>query len=160
MYNRGVSCKTHEPGGFKIHLPPLRMTYGLFTPTIQDSLGKKEETPKREFLAKRKKKKKAKNPLPPKKERKINVLGGPNGLLPLAHQNRAVTGRFGKSEFLGRDISVICPRSCRVTEIQITSCPSKKEFFAYPISVICTGVVPARKSFLRLHFFLIFSDFF
>ena len=31
-------------------------------------------------------------------------------------------------KFLGRDISVICPRSCRVMEIQITSYPSQKEF--------------------------------
>ena len=30
-----------------------------------------------------------------------NVLGGPNGLLPLAHQNRAVTESFGKSEIPG-----------------------------------------------------------
>ena len=28
-------------------------------------------------------------------------LGGPNGLLPLAHQNRAVTESFGKSEIPG-----------------------------------------------------------
>ena len=54
-----------------------------------------------------------------------------------------LTGSFGKSgKFPGRNISVICPGSCRVTEIQITSCPSKKEFFTHPISVICPGVVP------------------
>ena len=56
---------------------------------------------------------------------------------------------------LGRNFSVICPGSCRLMEIQITS----KEFFALPISVICTGVVPARKSFLRLHFLFSDSDF-
>ena len=57
-------------------------------------------------------------------------------------------------KFLGRSISVICPGSCRVTEIQITSCPSKEGFSTLPISVICTGVVPAQKSFLRLHFLI------
>ena len=72
-------------------------------------------------------------------------LGGPNGLLPLAHQNRAVTEGFGKSEIPGPNISVICPGSCPVAEIQITSCPSEKEFSTLSISVICTGVVPAQK---------------
>ena len=35
--------------------------------------------------------------------RKVRVypLGGPNGLLPLAHGNRAVTESFGKSEIPG-----------------------------------------------------------
>ena len=28
----------------------------------------------------------------------FNILGGPNGLLPLAHQNRAVTESFGKAQ--------------------------------------------------------------
>ena len=39
-------------------------------------------------------------------------------------------------KFLGRNISVICPGSCRVTEIQITSCPSKKEFFTSRFCVL------------------------
>ena len=56
-------------------------------------------------------------------------------------------GKFRKSEFLCQNISVICPESCRVTEIQITSCPSKKEFFTWNlISVICTGVVPRHRN--------------
>ena len=43
--------------------------------------------------------------------------------------------------------------SCRVTEIRIISCPSKKEFSALPISVICVGVVPARKIISEAPFF-------
>ena len=35
-------------------------------------------------------------------------------------------------KFLGRNISVICPGSCRVTETQIATCPSKKEFSSFP----------------------------
>ena len=91
----------------------------------------------------------------------ITGINGINWAAPtVSCHNRAVTESFGKSEIPGRDIFVICPGSCRVTEIQITSCPSKKEFFTHPISVICTGVVPARKSFLRLHFLIFrFSDF-
>ena len=61
-------------------------------------------------------------------------------------------------KFLGRDISVTCPGSCRVREIQITSCPSKKELLTHPISVICTGVVPARGIISEAPFFW-FTDF-
>ena len=31
----------------------------------------------------------------------LNALGGPKGLLPLAHQNRAISESFGKSEIHG-----------------------------------------------------------
>ena len=83
------------------------------------------------------------------------ALGGPNGLLPLAHQNRAVTESFGKSKFLGRNISVICPGSCGVTEIQITSWPSKKELFTSHFCDLYRSCAVSRKSFLRLHFFFV-----
>ena len=53
-------------------------------------------------------------------------------------------------KFLGRNTSVICGGSCHVTELEITSCPSKKEFSTLLISVTCTGVGRARKSFLSL----------
>ena len=66
-------------------------------------------------------------------------------------------------KFLGQNISVICPGSCRVTEIQITSCPSKKEFLTLSIesiSVIWNGVVPARKIISEAPFLIFwFSDF-
>ena len=90
----------------------------------------------------------------------FNYLGGPNGLLPLAHQNRAVTESFGKSDIPGPNISVICPGICRVTEIQITSWPSKKEFFTSHFCDLYRSCVASRKSFLRLHFLIFwFSDF-
>ena len=55
---------------------------------------------------------------------------------------------------LGRNISVICPGSCRVTEIQITSpCPSKNEFFTSHFCDLYRSCAASRKSFLRLHFF-------
>ena len=62
-----------------------------------------------------------------------------NGLLPLAHHNRVVTKTFRKSEIHGPKHSVICAGSCRITEIQITSCPLKKELSALPIPMICAG---------------------
>ena len=58
--------------------------------------------------------------------------------------------------FLGRNISLICAESCRVTEIQITSCPSKKGVFH--TSHFCDlyrSCAASRKSFPRF-FFLIF----
>ena len=71
----------------------------------------------------------------------------------VAHHIRTIVGRPQRlsrkvsenQKFLGRAISVICPGDCRVTEIQITSCPSTKEALTLSISVICTGVVPAQK---------------
>ena len=56
---------------------------------------------------------------------------------------------------LGRNIFVICPRSCRVaaSEIQITSCPSKKEFFTLPISVICTELCHVTEIISEAPFF-------
>ena len=55
-------------------------------------------------------------------------------------------------KFPDRNISVICPGRCRVTEIQITSCPSKKELFTSHFCDLCRGCAASRKSFLRLHF--------
>ena len=57
-------------------------------------------------------------------------------------------------KFLGRNISVICPGSCRVTEIQITSCPSKKELFTSHFCDLYRSCAASRKSFLRLHFLI------
>ena len=83
----------------------------------------------------------------------LDAIAAVNGLLPLAHRNRAVAESF---KFPGRIISVICDGSCRVAEIKITSCSPKKEFSTLPISLICARVVPAQKLFLRFHF--LFSD--
>ena len=55
-------------------------------------------------------------------------------------------------KFPGRNISVISPGSCRVTEIKITSCPSKTEFFTSHFCDLYWGCAASRTSFLRLLF--------
>ena len=75
--------------------------------------------------------------------------------LVLSKRARKIGTAFWKNPiFTGRNISVIRAGMRRVTKIQITSCPIKKEFWRLPASVICAGEVPARKSFLSLHVFL------
>ena len=48
-------------------------------------------------------------------------------------------------KFLGRNISVICPASCRITEIQMTSCPSKKEFLTSHFCDLYRSCAASRK---------------
>ena len=62
-------------------------------------------------------------------------LGGPNGLLPLAHQNRAVPESFGKYFC---DMSRKLPRHGNSDRLM----SFKERVFKLPISVICTRVVP------------------
>ena len=74
---------------------------------------------------------------------------GPNGLLPLAHQNRTVTEHFGNSwaeTFC--DLSRKLPRHRHSDHLM----SFKIKHFTLPTSVICTRVVLARKSFLRFLF--------
>ena len=80
----------------------------------------------------------------------IYVLGGPISYLwpTRTELSRNVSEN---RKFLGRNISVICPGSCCVTEIQITSCSSKKEFCSSPFCDLYRGCAASRKSFLRLH---------
>ena len=62
---------------------------------------------------------------------------------PLLRQGELSRKISENRNFLGQhNISVIRPGSCPVTDMQITSCPSKKEFFKLRISVSSTGVVP------------------
>ena len=83
------------------------------------------------------------------------LWAAPNGLLPFAHQSRAVMESCRQSEEIHgpKRFCVLC-RKLPYHRNQITSCPSKNFQASH-------GVMPARKSFLRLLFFdfLIFCFF-
>ena len=63
-------------------------------------------------------------------------------LAPVAHQTEPSQKVSENRKFMGRGISVICAGMCHVTKIQITSCPSKKEFLTLSMSVIYARDVP------------------
>ena len=82
-------------------------------------------------------------------------LGWPQRSPTFGPPEQSCHGKFRKiQKFPGRNISVICPGSCRVKEIQITSCPSKKEFFTSHFCDLYRGCAAPRKSSLRLHFLI------
>ena len=94
-----------------------------------------------------------------KSPRKAQNLGGPNGFLPLAHHNRAITESLGKLEIHGpQHFCDLCRRNVQRHENSDHLMPFKERVLTRSISMICAGDVPARKSFLSLHFldFLIF----
>ena len=81
-------------------------------------------------------------------------LGGPNGLLPLAHHNRAIMESFGKPEnHRPQHFCDFC-RNVKRHENPDHLMSFKERRLALLISMMCAGDVPTRKSFLSLHFLI------
>ena len=84
-----------------------------------------------------------------KRVKRANELAGPNGLLPLAHQNRAITESFGNLEIHGPkhfcDLCHNMPRHENSDHLM----SFQKEFLTLSISVICAGGCLGR-TFTRL----------